>query len=134
MISFEVRGDPSALKRHRQGKFTNYDPSAGDKADFLSIAHANAPDIPFECPLHLDVTFYMSRPKSHFGTGKNATKLKPSAPNFKVSRPDIDNYLKFVMDALNKVFWHDDSYVVSVKMVKRYDLVPRVKVVIRELT
>lgn len=132
-IRFETRGEPQALKRHRSnGKF-NYDPSANDKADFLSLVQKHAPEVPFEVPLLVRCWFIHGRPKSHFGTGKNADKLKPSAPKYKTSRPDIDNYEKFVYDALDKVFWKDDSYIVVNQNVKIYGDVPKVIVEVETL-
>jgi hypothetical protein len=32
-------------------------------------------------PLVMEATFWFSRPKSHYGSGKNSDKLKPSAPS-----------------------------------------------------
>jgi len=41
-----------------------------------------------------------------------------------VTRPDIDNQIKMVMDALNKVAWYDDSQVVDIHAVKVYGITP----------
>ena len=41
----------------------------------------------------LDVTFILPRAKNHYGTGRNATKLKPSAPTHHTKTPDLDKLL-----------------------------------------
>ena len=64
--------------------------------------------------------FVFARPKSHFGTGRNSGKLKPSAPAHHTSKPDVDNILKIILDALQGVIFADDSQCVSVDCRKRY--------------
>lgn len=56
---------------------------------------------------------YFTRPKGHFGTGRNAGKLKPSAPQHHVVKPDGDNIEKFYWDCLSGILYVDDSQIVS---------------------
>ena len=104
------------------------DPSASDKGDFLSIIQKNAPEEPFKQPLSVSIFFYFSRPKSHFKTGKNSHLLKDYAPSWHTSKPDVDNLAKFVMDAMNKVYWKDDSYISTCRIVKQYSNTPRTEI------
>ena len=39
-------------------------------------------------------------------------------------KPDTDNCIKFVLDALNGVAWHDDYQVVQINATKCYDSLP----------
>jgi len=133
IISFFIPGNPKALQRHRQGKFCNYDPSAPDKADFLSVAYKHRPDKPFSGPLKVNSVFTFQRPKNHFGTGKNANVLKASAPYWKTSKGDLDNLLKFIGDALESVFWTNDSIICSGESKKIYGEVPGTQIDIMEL-
>lgn len=123
-IQFEVPGIPQALKRHRAfrmaGGIRMVDPSANDKSDFLTLAMKHKPDTALEIPLHVHCTFVFPRPKGHYGTGKNSLLLKPSAPYFHTSIPDVDNLTKFVGDSLNGKFWKDDSYIVRLEGLKVY--------------
>lgn len=134
LISFTVYGDPTAQKRHRhhQGKgmkfVATYDPSKKDKENFLLKCMDHRPEVPFKEPLKVKVDFFFPRPKSHYGTGKNALKLKDSAPSRHISRPDLDNCIKFVKDALNSVYWSDDSIVCEMVSSKSYDKVPRTEI------
>ena len=50
-----------------------------------------------------------------------------------ITRPDIDNYLKLVMDALNGIVYKDDNQVVCVKVFKLYSQSPRLEIFIREV-
>ena len=70
--------------------------------------------------------FLFSRPKSHFGTGKNANKLKQKAPEFVTSSAtgDIDKLCRSTLDGLSAkaggTVIKDDSLVVSLKAIKKY--------------
>lgn len=136
-ISFVVFGEPKAQKRHRSTRtgtgIRNYDPSAADKQDFKWMAYQNKPTTPFEGALRVDISFFFSRPKSHYGTGSKSHVLKPNAPNWHIARPDRDNLDKGVLDALKGVFWKDDSIICSGEISKKYSLNPRVEVTITVL-
>ena len=136
-ITFTVPGNPKALKRHRsfqKGDFKGtYDPSEGDKGDFLAKAMAFKPDVPLDEPLHVKLSFYFQRPKNHYRTGKFSGVLKESAPVWHTSTPDADNVLKFVADALNKIFWRDDSIICHLVVLKMYSESPRIAVQITKL-
>lgn len=61
------------------------------------------------------------RPAAHFGTGRNASTLKPSAPYFKTSKPDSDKLARAILDALTGAgVYRDDSQVVRLSLEKRY--------------
>ena len=57
--------------------------------------------------IHVKMEFYLARPKS------NRQQLP-------ISRPDLDNLAKAVLDAVNGVIWGDDSQVTTVVMSKRW--------------
>ncbi len=131
-IDFEVPGKPQALKRHRsfqKGKFKGvYDPSEGDKSDFLVLSMQNKPIVPFDEALFVKLMFFFPRPKAHFRTGKNSHILKESAPENHTGIPDADNLAKFICDSLNGVFWRDDSIISELSVSKIYDAIPRIKI------
>ena len=68
----------------------------------------------------LELMFTLTRPKGHYGTGRNAGKLKPSAPEHPTTQPDMDKMLRAVQDGLTHIAWQDDSQVVFAKIGKRY--------------
>ena len=137
MIKLSILGEPKAQKRHRHVKMGNfvrqYDPSASDKGDFLSVIQTNAPKEPFNEPLAVSISFYFSRPKSHFRTGKNSDLLKDNAPIWHTSKPDVDNLAKFVMDSMNKIYWKDDSIISSIWVTKNYSGSPRTDITITSI-
>ncbi len=73
-----------------------------------SVRHAAAreaaggptPVFSADVPLVLEVTYWLPRPKSHFGTGRNAGVLKASAPAFPLAKPDLTNLTKGLEDVL----------------------------------
>lgn len=74
-------------------------------------------------PLVLDVMFVMPRPKYHFGSGKNADRLKPSAPYWHTTKPDATKLLRSTEDALTEVAWGDDAQIAWQRVRKRYAMV-----------
>ena len=76
--------------------------------------------------VEVEIIFLFARPKSHFGTGKNANKLKQKAPEFVTSSAtgDIDKLCRSTLDGLSAkaggTVIKDDSLVVSLKAVKKY--------------
>jgi Holliday junction resolvase RusA-like endonuclease len=131
-IKLTILGEPKAQKRHRSVRMGNavrqYDPSASDKGDFLSVVQREAPKEPLSVPLAVAIRFYFTRPKSHFRTGKNSHVMKDTAPLWHTSKPDVDNMAKFLMDSLNKIYWKDDSYIADCWITKQYDDKPRTEI------
>lgn len=97
-----------------------YDPSFKDKKAFLECALVHAPAIPLSTALAVRLRFLMPRPKAHFRTGKFAHVMKPQAPTLHTRTPDTDNMAKFVLDALNRVFYVDDSQIIRIECEKAY--------------
>jgi len=76
---------------------------------------------PLEGPLSVDVTFVFDRPRSHYGTGRNSRIVRPSAPVFPATRPDLDKLCRALFDALTDAHvWHDDGQVVRLVAFKRW--------------
>lgn len=73
-----------------------------------------------DCPIRLTVEFRFLRPARHFGTGRNAGKLRADAPRYPIVRPDSTKLLRGVEDALTKVIWRDDALIVDQVVTKRY--------------
>ena len=76
---------------------------------------------PIDGPVEVTITYYLPRPKSHYGTGRNAGQLKPTVPLAHTTKPDIDKLDRAVLDALTSAgVWRDDSQVWSLYPVKLY--------------
>ena len=78
-------------------------------------------------PCEVILHFGFQRPKSHYGTGRNATIVKPSAPREVISRAagDIDKLTRSTLDALVSAgLQADDSLVWSLASTKQYTATP----------
>lgn len=63
-------------------------------------------------PARVRVDFFFLRPKKHFGTGRNAAKLKRSAPEYyHAQTPDVDKLARAILDALTGIVYDDDCRV-----------------------
>lgn len=62
-------------------------------------------------PIRLGVAAYLPRPLNHFGTGKNADKVKTRAPEYHTQVPDADNLIKHFKDAASGILWEDDKQI-----------------------
>jgi Holliday junction resolvase RusA-like endonuclease len=71
-----------------------------------------APPQPIDGPVGCSLTVAVLRPKSHFGTGKNAKALKDSAPAVPSCGKDLDKIARAVGDAGSGLWWRDDSRIV----------------------
>lgn len=78
-------------------------------------------------PICVDVQFCFSRPRSHYGTGRNAAQVRPAAPSgAHAQKPDLDKLLRALGDSLTQAgvirddtqitrldagkFWSDHAY------------------------
>lgn len=60
-------------------------------------------------------------------------RLKNVLGKFDPTRPDIDNILKFYLDAMNGLVYQDDNQVTHLICEKRYSINPRVELMIQEI-
>ena len=126
MVTCTVPFPPTVLKRHRHRKMGGtYDPSRKEKDDFVACVRTVHPlptsnETRMSGPLRCELHFVSARPKSHFRTGQHAHELKPSAPAHNTDTKDVDNMIKFVLDALNGLLYHDDRQMVEVHAFKEY--------------
>ena len=133
---FIVEGRPKPQIRHKFSYGRTYDPSCKDKEEFLQKVIELAPKPPIAAPIRVILIFYMPRPKYMFRTGKFKGMLKPNQPIQHSKTPDIDNLVKMVCDALNGVFYKDDSQISQLKAEKLYcdvDEKPRTEVHIEQI-
>lgn len=118
---FTVHGTPKAQGRPRfarMGKFVKTYETKEDTQhkDNLRAQLVNLKPVYIGSePVILTVRFFLPRPKSHLNT---KGECKKSAPTSHCQKPDIDNMMKAVMDAMKGIVWHDDSQVFMISTVK----------------
>ena len=121
-LQWFVKMKPEAQKRHRHTKSgRTYDPSAPLKAKFRKESLRLCPAIEAvdTHAMSMRLVFRCSRPQSHYTT-KARVKLSSRAPVRHVFKCDIDNYIKFVMDALSGTFYKDDAQIFDISARKEW--------------
>jgi crossover junction endodeoxyribonuclease RusA len=74
----------------------------------------------FTGPVLVSMVFSLARPKSHYGTGRNATALKASAPHYPVTAKDVSKEARSTEDALTAAgAWKDDQLVVAYELLAK---------------
>ncbi len=119
VIEFTVETKPLALKRPRFYRGRCYNPSKVDMDMFLDLSKPFAPPRPLTGGLYIELEFRFKHPKSHFTKDHN---LRTPTPIHHTQVPDVDNLIKFVLDALNRVFYEDDKQVVKIKAIKKWSI------------
>ena len=127
MITIPLK--PMPAPRPRFSKNGTYNPSSYTKYknDVLTLAKQQCKTY-FNGALSLDITFYMEIPES-------LSKIKREAlmGEYHISKPDSDNLLKSIKDALEGTFYKNDSQICKVNMEKVYSNNPRTEFVLSEI-
>jgi Holliday junction resolvase RusA-like endonuclease len=129
-VEFTVPGKPRGKQRHATNRFTgrNFTPKQTvmkerEVAQLYRLAARGVPLMTGTVRIWVEAVFAV--PKSW------ATVMREAALEGLLSytgKPDADNILKLVMDALNGVAWVDDSQVHPEKPIRRYGEPERVEV------
>jgi len=90
------------------------------KAAALTVIETLPGWAPLDGPLSVSMTFAFARPKGHFGTGRNADRLKPSAPPRPAGVPDLSKLVRSTEDALTGSVWADDARVVEYRRLGKH--------------
>lgn len=76
---------------------------------------------PLDGPVAVTLVFRLARPKGHYGTGRNAQRVRPSAPALPHTGLDLDKLARAINDALTQAhIWADDSRVCTMTTHKTY--------------
>ena len=121
MIKLTIPGEPIAQPRQRhriaykankQPYVVNYtpanDPVQSYKQAIALVAKQHCKE-PIDGPVELSIDLFCTRPKS----------VKGQTP-YKVTRPDLDNCVKAIQDALNGIAYVDDGKVFRLHAAKYY--------------
>jgi len=121
-----------AKQRPRAGKWGVYTPAATVNYETL-VKEIFAVKYPNHQPsdkiLAAQINAYFSIPKS---TSKKKYREMLEG-GIRPKKIDCDNCAKIVLDALNKIAYHDDRQVVELHVHKYYAERPRVEIMIREV-
>lgn len=134
-VAFEIPGGIGGKGRARafirRGKINHYTPpqTHADEAvvrHFANEAMIKAGVRELTGPLKMEVQINKRFPKSWSNKRKAAT-------TYVTGKPDCDNILKLICDAMNGVAYHDDSQIAVVVFQRTYGLPEFVGVELKEL-
>lgn len=127
-----IPGEPRGKQRPRFSRRTGatYTPSETVQYEKAVKALAWAAGKPAEGPVSLSVCAMYAIPKSASKAQRAAMRDGEILPQ---KKPDIDNVVKIIMDALNGAAYKDDKQVVSVFASKFYDDDPKVIVEVEQV-
>lgn len=128
MIEFTIPGDPRGKARPRvvrlkNGASMSYTPDKTVAYEELIRQRFrqqwSSTELPFpdKTPACVMITACFGIPKS---TSKKARTAMLSGQTYPTKKPDVDNVIKIVLDALNGFAWHDDAQVIDLHISKTY--------------
>jgi Holliday junction resolvase RusA-like endonuclease len=139
LMSFVKYGNPESDSRPRVVKRTGimYNPKANIKNKLMKELREQVPlehreylgnlflDKEAKYTVELKMIFYVSIPKSS-SKKKYEMMVKGEIPI--ITRPDIDNYMKLLLDALHTVAYDDDKRINKITAEKKYSEIPRTEI------
>ena len=124
-----IYGSPKAWKRHRASRFSGmYDPNTPEKRVIQSyfeeeFGHEFAM---IQGEIQMYIKAYRPIPKSlpkPIALLYEAEILKP------LGRPDVDNFIKLIQDALNGITYRDDAQITKIVSEKFLSFTPRTEII-----
>ncbi len=135
-VKFTVFGEPKGKGRPRFNTRTGHAITPKDTVNYETLVHmeylnqcGNA-RFPDDAMLDMRIKAYYSIPQSKSKKKKELMRAGVIRPT---KKPDMDNCIKIIADALNKIAYHDDTQIVDCQVRKFYSDDPRVEVRILEI-
>lgn len=128
--SFIIPGAPKGKGRPRVTRHGTYTPKATVEWEnyIKNCYRQQCPDIYFgEESIKISAVAYVTPLKKYKKAETKAALANEFHPS---SKPDTDNIMKGVLDALNGVAFSDDRYIYDLHIIKRFAENPRIEVVI----
>lgn len=126
-IEFTINGECVPKARPRFSKYGHVYTTPKTRA-YEKIVKTTAIDNNVPCittALKIKIMVYKSIPKSF---SKEKRRLAENGKILPVVKPDVDNYVKAVLDGLNGILFLDDKLICDLSVGKRYSNYPRVEV------
>lgn len=133
MITLDIEGDPISWKRTGRrsicGKVLVYDRQAKEKEQTRWQLRSQYKEEPLTTALLADITIYRRIPKS---TSKKRREQMLCGMIRPMTRPDSDNFSKYIQDSMTGIVYRDDAQIVDLYVHKFYSDRPRTKIKIKE--
>lgn len=121
-FTFDVIGRPQGKGRPRHGQGRTWTPRETTLAEQgIRAAWQQAGAVRLEGPITLHVLLGVTRPQHHYKRDGTLTAEGVRNPQPSRKKPDVDNALKLVMDALNTRAWGDDVQIVQAQIERFWD-------------
>lgn len=117
---------------HRGRHITMYDPTKVKKfkKELSQLVRSQYKDEPLDGMLEVEISFYRQVQKS---LSKKERARRLSGEHRPTVKPDLDNYIKSTLDALNGILWTDDARIVDLHAHKYYSDDPHIEITVTEL-
>lgn len=136
-VKFKVLGEPKGKQRPRlckiRGRSIVYTPKQTTEYEQkirVSYKRLLSEKIPKGTPLEVNITALFSIPKKF---NKEQRQNALSGEIMPTKKPDSDNIIKIVLDALNDTAYFDDSQVCGINFFKRYGEKAQIIIEIKEI-
>lgn len=131
LITLLIHGEPKGQKRvrhHGQHHWTHPETKLAAGEVIRKWEEAGCPRLPDDTALRLEVVLYVVRPGGHWKAdgSLSAEGLRNPRPHKK--KPDVDNAIKLIMDALNKKAYKDDVQIVDAVVERHWAEWPATKI------
>ena len=132
-IELELEMEPVAAQRTRKNRKTGHFYVPGAKVNRKTIQKLAGKQLPedfekIKTEIKINIKSYLPIPKAFSKSEKYLAELGLIRP---ITKPDIDNLEKTILDGFNKFLWYDDSQVVDSRSRKFYSCHPRVEVIVK---
>ncbi|HBG0910380.1 TPA: RusA family crossover junction endodeoxyribonuclease [Clostridioides difficile] len=132
-VNFTIDGEPIGKERPRMNCITKrtYTPNkTRDYEDLIKWLYQSKIKHYFTGYIKMTLRCYYSIAKSNSKKVKEQKRNNVLRPS---KKPDIDNVVKIVADALNEIAYKDDTQIVEVVASKYYSDKPRVEVILEDV-
>lgn len=135
-INFTVLGEPKGKGRPRFCRNTGHAITPEDTVNYETLVKMEYTQacgeqmFPDDAMLDMRIKAYYSIPKS---ASKKRHAAMLSGDIRPTKKPDMDNVIKIIADALNKIAYRDDTQIVDCQVRKFYSEKPRVEVMIQTI-
>lgn len=117
-------GSKTAFINKKTGKAIITDASGAKgkswRQDVKTFAWEHRPKEILTGAIGFQVVILVERPKSHYGTGRNSSRIKDDAPKHPIGKPDVLKLARAIEDALTGIIWKDDAQIVDETLRKGY--------------
>jgi len=136
MIELTVTGKPEGKGRPRLGAggrvFTPRTTSVAEREIRAAWEGVGEPRLA-DGPIEIEVLLVVERPLGHFNTKGELNKKGREMPFPHNKKPDVDNAIKLVMDALNTRAYRDDVQVCKAAVMREWGDVAHTRIRLNEL-